>query len=221
MTGCSDTIVLTGFGPFPGMPENASARLVPKLVQLVERRFTAHRVVGRILPTEWVRAPADLEALYARERPKLALHFGVSERANGFVIETQGKKALRALPDASGAYPPLDSQTSAPTALAVQLPTREIVERLQALGIAARLSDDAGAYLCNAVLYRSLELALAAKEPVKVGFVHIPHVIAPAGSGGMASLDFSQALAGGLEVIRAALGRPASRRAPVRSVKGP
>lgn len=221
MTGCSDTIVLTGFGPFPGMPENVSARLVPKLVQLAARRFTAHRIVGRILPTEWVRAPADLEALYARERPKLALHFGVSERAIGFVIETQGKKASGALADASGAYPPRASLTPSPAALAVQLPTREIVERLQALGIAARLSDDAGAYLCNAVLYRSLELALAAREPVKVGFVHIPHILPPVGSSGIGPLDFNQALAGGLEVIRAALGRPPSRRAPVRSVKGP
>ncbi len=38
-------------------------------------------------------------ALYAREKPQVALHFGVSERAQGLVVETLGaereKPALR------------------------------------------------------------------------------------------------------------------------------
>lgn len=221
------TLLLTGFGPFPGMPENESARLVPKLAHLAARRFSAHRVVARILPTEWERGLELLEKLYARERPKVALHFGVSERATGFVIETRAHNYRKPVADAAGSLPIKPHVCEgAPQVLPAGWPVEEIVSRLLALGLPASTSDDAGGYLCNAVLFRSLQLANTATAPAVAGFVHIPHVIAVtqirrAAPAKPDVLDFEKAIAGGLEIIRTCLGRPTSRRGMARAVKAP
>jgi pyroglutamyl-peptidase len=217
-----DTILLTGFGPFPGVAENASQRLVPKLAHLAARRFSAHRVVARILPTEWERAPARLEDLYERERPKLVLHFGVSPHASSYVIETQARNARKPAADATGALP-RDSAVvrGGPDTLAARLPAADIAQRLTALKVPAVTSSDAGTYLCNAILYRSLICAEQIAEPEAVGFLHIPQHIPPALLKSRANpdelrFDWGTALIGGLEIIRTCLGRPPPSRRHVK-----
>ena len=105
MSALHSTILLTGFGPFPGVPENMSAVLVERLAAVAQRKFPKHHIVSDVLPAEWVAAPKRLARLYTREQPHLALHFGVSKRAKGFVIETQGRNECRNAPDARGARP--------------------------------------------------------------------------------------------------------------------
>lgn len=214
------TILLTGFGPFPGVPENASAALVPKLAHLVARRFRAHRVVARILPTEWEAAAGKLAAHYAREKPCLGLHFGVSERAKGFVIETQARNVCAALPDAAGRLPPAPRIAEhGPEALAATLPVDEILMRLRVLGLPAAASDDAGAYLCNATLYAALGLASDGHAAPAVGFIHIPVSLGRGGTGQPRGLAWEDALVGGLEIIRACMGRPPARHRDDAAVK--
>lgn len=213
-----DTILLTGFGPFPGVADNASQRLVPKLAHLAARRFSAHRVVARILPTEWEKAPARLTDLYERERPKLVLHFGVSAQATAYVVETTARNTCHVTEDAVGALP-RDSTVvrGGPETLAARVPVADIMQRLHALKVPAVASDDAGSYLCNAILYRSLLCAEQIAEPDAVGFLHIPHEIPPAllksrTDPGAMRFDWGTALIGGLEIIRTCLGRPPPSR---------
>src|SRR3990172_12967156 len=54
------TILLTGFGPFPGIAKNASALLAAKLGRLAASRFRAHRGGGKVLPPEGGGGPARL-----------------------------------------------------------------------------------------------------------------------------------------------------------------
>lgn len=214
-----DTILLTGFGPFPGMAQNVSERFVSKLAHLAARRFSAHRVVARVLPTEWERAPQRLEALYERERPKLVLHFGVSSEARSYVLEGVARNACKAAEDAAGSLPPANVVVEGGSeTLDAKLPVDDIVDRLLAIRVPIVTSDNAGGYLCNALLYRSLLLANQLREPPVVGFFHIPHVIPaaqakPDKTEGL-RFDWGTALTGGLEIIRTCLGRPPPRRHP-------
>lgn len=217
-----DTILLTGFGPFPGVSENASERFVPKLAHLAARRFSAHRVVARILPTEWEKAPQRLKMLYERERPKLVLHFGVSASATSYVVETVARNTRKAAADAAGALPRDDVvMHGGPDTISARLPASDITARLAALRIPAVVSDDAGAYLCNTVFYRSLLYAEEIERPEAVGFFHIPQVIEPAlikarSKTAEMRFDWGTALVGGLEIIRTCLGRPPPSRRHVK-----
>jgi pyroglutamyl-peptidase len=208
------TILLTGFGPFPGVTENASASLVQRLAQTAERRFPARRVTAAVLATEWDRAPKQLAALYARFEPGLVIHFGVSEKARGFVIETIAANACRPAADAAGMLPRATCLSDrAPTAFDVTLPVRRIHKRLAALGLPVELSQDAGAYLCNAVLFQSLERGSGWQRgssgtgPVRAGFIHIPSRISA-----RTALDWDAAEAGALEILRVCLDLPDRRR---------
>jgi pyroglutamyl-peptidase len=212
------TVLITGFGPFPGVPVNATMRLLPELARAATKRFPDVRFVLEVLPTEWEAAPRRLQELLAEVDPDLALHFGVSSRARGFEIEQRARNVCAATPDASGALPPAAAlRDGGAEHLPASLPVRHIVARLRRLGIPAFVSRDAGTYLCNAALYHSLVCAKDdAASGRRVGFVHIPATLArPGGPNrgrtGACPLRWEETVVGALEILAACLGRPQCR----------
>jgi pyroglutamyl-peptidase len=212
------TILLTGFGPYPGVPANASAVLVPRLANAARTLFPSHDVVSEILPTEWVGAPQRMRSLLDEVQATLVLHFGVSQDAAGFELELIGRNLRTSLQDAIGALPDSEHVIAAgPELLAATLPAERIMARLVRLGLPCRTSDNAGSYLCNAVLYHSLSAAHEAPEPYPAGFIHVPASLAlqeeDAAVGPCAHpLDWRAATAGGLEIIAACLENTAQPR---------
>ena len=99
------TVLLTAFGPFPGVPVNATMRLVPELAERAALAFPDVRFVTEMLATEWLGAPRRMAAVIAEVKPDLILHFGVSSRARGFEIEQRAHNACRSMPDAAGLLP--------------------------------------------------------------------------------------------------------------------
>ncbi len=210
MPAASDTrptILLTGFGPFPGVVHNASADLVEALADRTARRFPKKCVVAHSLPTEWAAAAKQITALYAAHKPILALHFGVSANALGFCIETVAHNFQAPAHDAAGRLPATAKVVANGTeVLPVSIPAPKIVSRLQRLNLPASLSHDAGTYLCNSVLYRSLHLT--ERTGTQVGFVHIPVSFDHPSIG---KFNFETAVVGGIEIIRTCLGLPPNR----------
>ncbi len=157
------------------MPENVSARLVRAVAQRARAAFPEHRFHSAILPTEWHAAPQRVTALISRLQPALALHFGVAKDAQGFRIETQGLNTCRHAPDAAGRLPPGEVLIAdGPDAHPSSLPVRAIVDRLEALDLPVMTSEDAGGYLCNAILYHALHAVRGPTHATRAGFIHIP-----------------------------------------------
>ena len=210
------TVLITGFGPFPGVPVNATMRLLPQLARAAPKLFPDVRFAIEVLPTEWEAGLRRLQLVLDEARPDLALHFGVSSRARGFEIEQRARNVCAATPDACGGLPA--SHMLLPGGvdyLPASLPVRHVVARLRRLRIPAFASRDAGAYLCNAALYRSLVCAKDARR--RVGFVHIPATLAQLGGpnrgrSGACPLTWEQALLGALEILDVCLARPAMVR---------
>jgi pyroglutamyl-peptidase len=223
MTDARTTVLITGFGPFPGVPVNATMRLVPELAERAERVFAGVHFASAILATEWLAAPQRLDHLIAEVHPDLALHFGVSGRARGFEIETRAANRCAAQVDASGAFPPAPAVRDGGAAhLGAGLPVPHLVARLRRRGIPAFASRDAGEYLCNATLYHALVRAREAPSR-RVGFIHVPATLARPGGenrgrSGACALTWEQAVDGGLEILATCLSRPAGfPRRPQRS----
>jgi pyroglutamyl-peptidase len=206
MTKAADqlpTVLLTGFGPFPGVEENASGRLVRDLVRRARRAMPEYRFTAAILPTEWARVPPLISGLHARHAPALVLHFGVAAGGQSFRLETEARNFCRRAADAAGALP--RSTTLADDGVEtrpVTIAASSIAAGLRAKGYFVSLSNDAGGYLCNAVLYHSLALAEANGNQCDVGFVHIPADLSKP------PLILAEAIAGALEIVKFALGPP-------------
>lgn len=208
-------ILITGFGPFPTQPRNASSLLADAIAKAAPAHLPGFAIHAETLPTEWRAGPAMLEDLLERLQPVVALHFGVSHRAHGFVVETRARNALSDVIDACGETP--DDACVAregPAALTSTFPARQIVERLRRLGLPAQISRDAGGYLCNSVLYHSLHHANRHEISgfaVRRGFVHIPDrlidgAVIGARRGAPSKLSWPGAVEGGLAILAACAG---------------
>jgi pyroglutamyl-peptidase len=196
-------LLLTGFGPFPGIPINASARLAQTLARRLERRSNGPAVTLAVLPTEWRTGPIEAERLLRAADPDVALHFGVASALDRFRIERQADNAAREQADACGALPRAASLSArGPAALASTFPADAIEQRLAALGLPVEQSTDAGRYLCNATLYRSLDVSRRARRRRLTGFVHIPAALGdPGAASSLQGLDWNGAVRGGLAII--------------------
>ena len=204
-------ILITGFGPFPGVPVNNSARLAGLLARASRGRWPGHIIEPSVLPTEWRAGPDKLCWLWDTFRPDIAVHFGVSADTDGLHLEAIGRNHCRMDPDAAGLTPlSQEYRAGGPAVCASTLPIERITARLDAIGVRASASDDAGAYLCNAVLYDSLQRAAAAEPAALAGFVHIPTQLTESAAAtvspdGRAPLSWGTAVAGGLAILECAL----------------
>jgi len=176
------TILLTGFGPFPGVPRNPTGPLVRALVRRSQGGFRTGRLVAHVFQTSYQAVDRELPALIAREQPRAILMFGLARRTRTIRIETRARNVLSAaLRDASGRVPA--ARAIAPggaRALPMRAPTARFLAVVRAAGIRGSLSGDAGRYVCNYLSWRACEAALRTRGPRLVAFVHVPEVPLPA-----------------------------------------
>jgi pyroglutamyl-peptidase len=124
------------------------------------------------LGTEYRESWEALEELYAAFAPDVVVHFGFAAQSEAIRLECVARnRASPGKPDARGKHPPPLLVDGGPETLASTLPAEAILAALTDAGFPAALSDDAGDYVCNATLYRSLHVAPPTR---RVGFVHVP-----------------------------------------------
>jgi pyroglutamyl-peptidase len=172
------TILITGFGQFPGAPFNPTGPLVTELARRRTPGLRNVRLVAHVFQTSYAAVDRELPALLARERPDALLMFGLAPRRRHISIETRARNALTVVvADASGHLPA--AGMIAPdgcTALSLRAPARRLVTAVRAAGMSAALSSDAGSYLCNYLCWRAGEAAERNGVPRLVAFVHVPNV---------------------------------------------
>ena len=201
-------ILVTGFGPFPGVPFNASSSLVDQLAKARTRSVPRATIFSATLPTDWRKAAVESRRLVERFEPDVILHFGVSRRCTGFEVETRACNLASPFLDHAGRAPlGRTVRRGAPPMLKATLPAPLLVQRLRLAGLPAILSEDAGRYLCNAVLYETLHHIRDTKPAPLVGFIHIPALPAESGNGafGNAARAWRELKAGAEIIVRATI----------------
>lgn len=174
-------VLLTGFGPFPGVPDNVSAKVVAALATAVGERRPNVQVVTAVLPTHWERGPALAARLIDELAPAVVVHFGVASECAGLRIETTAVNVCGMTSDVSGAFPTQNVLCiDGPDQRLVSFAASEFVQELSDQGWPVSLSDNAGHYLCNAVFYATLEVAQRAADEAWVAFIHIPRTLSDA-----------------------------------------
>ena len=207
------TILLTGFGPFPGAPFNPTGPLVKALAR--RRPMPGVRRVAHVFRTSYEAVDRELPTLIARERPDVVIMFGLAQRTRHLRIETCARNVRsRIHADVAGLRPTESTiAPDGPMLLALRAPARLFVAAARRAGARTALSYDAGSYLCNYLCWRASEAAGKPKGPLMVAFVHVPPV-RPAGTsrasgGALAAGDLVKA---GEAIIECALTTARTRR---------
>ncbi|HEX5777314.1 MAG TPA: pyroglutamyl-peptidase I [Xanthobacteraceae bacterium] len=170
------TALVIGFGPFPGAPQNPSAELVRRLAKQRLPSLAGTRVIAHVLPTSYAAVNEELPALLRRHDPDAVLFFGLASRTPYLRIEQRAvNKATGFYADASRTkYATRALTPGLPAELRVRADARRLHFAARATRIDARLSRDAGRYICNAAFYRTLHMSDENDRPWVVAFVHIP-----------------------------------------------
>ena len=209
-------VLLTGFGPFPGIAENPSAWLAETLAKQNPPPEFDSELHARVLPTEWEAVAALAPRLYETLQPLVMIHFGFSERARSFRIERSAHNRVALRADARGAMPsgPV-ILLGGPDRFDTALPAGALAAHLKSCALPAVVSRSAGRYLCNFLYYHSLDWARRQESPCLVLFVHIPLASGRSGSFGEEAI-----LHGAHETLRFVLTF-ASVHKPLQTTTGP
>lgn len=172
------TILITGFTPFPGAPENPTAELVKWVQDDQVHTPDGVRLEARLLPTEFEASFAKLKSALEETRPDVLLEFGLSAKATGFTLECIARNEMASsLQDNSGFRPEdIFIEDAAPLVLPSGLPLEEISIALAAENIRYEYSQSAGAYVCNHLFYRTMQVPRG-QRPARAGFIHVPYLV--------------------------------------------
>ena len=172
------TILVTGFGPFPGAPVNPTEALVATLAR---ERLPRANVVTHVFRTSYAAVDKELPALLRRHRPDALLMFGLAAATPYLRIETLARNSMGQTEDVSGAVPALRSIAPG-RASALRLPTlaRALLAAARRARVPAAISGDAGDYLCNYLCWRAALAARQSRGPRLAAFIHVPEGLPPA-----------------------------------------
>lgn len=166
-------ILVTGFEPFLDFKINPTMQIVEALNG---KKIDSYDIVGRILSVDFQQSAEQLKQHIEEVKPQIIISLGL---AGGRFKVTPERIAINVKdgePDNNG-YTPVDESIyeEGEDAYLTNLPIRSMVNRLQGEGYPAEISNTAGTYLCNNIMYEGgLAYAQQHKGGVRAGFIHIP-----------------------------------------------
>jgi len=167
-------ILVTGFDPFGGDKVNPALEAVkslPSVIHGAEIRWVE-------IPTVFYKAAEVLETAIVRFQPDAVLCIG---QAGGRASLTPERVAINQddarIPDNQGNQPidtpiRLDGQA----AYFSTLPVKAMVQAIKEEGLPATVSNTAGTFVCNHLMYQALYLADKKFANMRAGFMHIPYM---------------------------------------------
>ncbi len=170
------TILITGFGRFPGSQVNPSGIVAARLAKHRRPALAATRRVAHVFATRYDAVDRELPALLEREKPDIVVMFGVATGSRQVRIEERARNRIALFPDAGRHRPVAQTIALNRDAQRNPLPLARLVNAARSAGVTATRSRNAGSYLCNYAYWRGLEAAARPDGPDTVIFVHVPPV---------------------------------------------
>lgn len=167
-------ILVTGFDPFGGETVNPALEAVKSLPSEIHGA-EVHWVA---IPTVFYKAAEVLETAIVRYQPDAVLCIG---QAGGRASLTPERVAINQddarIPDNQGNQP-IDTpiRLDGEAAYFSTLPIKAMVQAIKEDGLPATVSNTAGTFVCNHLMYQALYLADKKFPNVRAGFMHIPYM---------------------------------------------
>ena len=167
-------ILVTGFDPFGGEKVNPALEAVKSLPSEIHGA-EIHWVE---IPTVFYKSAEVLEAEIVRYQPDVVLCIGQAGGRAGLTPERVAINQDDArIPDNQGNQP-IDTpiRLDGEAAYFSTLPIKAMVQAIKEVGLPATVSNTAGTFVCNHLMYQALYLADKKFSHMRAGFMHIPYM---------------------------------------------
>ena len=171
--GGSAVVLVTGFEPFGGETANPSWDICERLPASIG----GMRVETCRVPCEFRHAIEVVAEAIQRLGPALVVSLGQAGGRSRIGVERVAINVDDArIADNSGAQP-IDEPIAAdgPPAYFATLPVKAMAQAIRAAGVPAEVSNSAGTYVCNHVMYGVLHSIAVSGVRARAGFIHVPY----------------------------------------------
>jgi len=165
-------ILVTGFDPYGKNDDNPACRVL----EIIDgSEFDGYKIETLKVPTVYYRSIEKTVKKIVEINPEAVISVGMSQRKK-ISVERVGVNINDArIPDNEGQQPKdelIDEEGE--TAYFSTLPVREIYDSLIEEGIPAHISNTAGTFVCNHLMYGVLNHINKNELDIKAGFIHVP-----------------------------------------------
>jgi len=166
-------VIITGFDPFGGEAMNPAY----EAVKLLPNNINDHVIIKIEIPTVFRKSLQVLKDAIKREQPDIVICVG---QAGGRFGITPERVAINQddgrIPDNEGNQPIDETiHNDGEMAYFSKLPIKKIVSNIQKENIPASVSNTAGTYVCNHVMYGLLYMIDKEYSNIRGGFIHVPY----------------------------------------------
>ncbi len=168
-----DVVLVTGFDPFGGESANPSWEVCTRL----PRSIAGMRVETCRVPCEFRRSIEVAAEAIERLRPSLVVCLGQAGGRAHLSVERVAINLDDARASDNAGAAPIDAAIAngGPPAYFATLPIKAMVAAMHAAGVPAEVSNTAGTYVCNHLMYGVLHFIAASGAQARAGFIHVPY----------------------------------------------
>ena len=165
-------VLITGFEPFMNLKRNPSLEVLPLLQE--EAKFL--QVKTLVLPVVFDQVFESVKEAIDLFQPDAILHLGLAENRSKISLERVAINLKDARAKDNQGNQPIDEPIlkGKKNAYFSSLPLRAMEAALKAEGIPVEISNSAGTYVCNNIMYHTLAYLEDMRLDVQAGFVHLP-----------------------------------------------
>ncbi len=164
--------LLTGFEPFLHHTFNPTMDVAKELDGKIIGNY---EVVGRILPVTFAESGEQLLTYIKEEQPDVVISLGLAGGRNHITPERIAINCMDGAKDNNGVQMNGEKiKEHGKDGMLTTLPIKDMVEALHEAVIPASISNSAGTYVCNHVMYQALHYFEEEEKNVPAGFIHIP-----------------------------------------------
>ncbi|MBZ4663657.1 MAG: pyroglutamyl-peptidase [Caloramator sp.] len=165
-------VLITGFEPFGGDVINPSY----EAVKMLEDNIDGAEVIKAAIPVVFKKSIIELEKLIELHQPDIVICVGQAGGRYDISIERVAINVDDArIPDNEG-NKPIDEKIfeDGENAYFSNLPIKAMVEEIRRANIPASISNTAGTYVCNHIMYGLMYIINKKYPHIRGGFIHVP-----------------------------------------------
>ena len=167
-------VLITGFDPFGGEKINPAWEAVKGIKDIIE----GAKIIKLEIPTVFNKSIEKVKEAMELEKPDIVLCIGQAGGRYDITIERVAINVDDARIEDNEGNQPIDIPVfeDGENAYFSNLPIKAMVEEIKGQGIPASISNSAGTFVCNHIMYGVLYHINKTYKNMRGGFIHVPFI---------------------------------------------